>query len=79
MVGFPSLGIVWQDMENPDLRLFMKMGHGQQGVLIIEVKPNYPEYEILKPNDIILSIDGINIGNDGTGKSFFPSTRNIQL
>ncbi|XP_058197395.1 protease Do-like 9 isoform X2 [Rhododendron vialii] len=64
--GFPSLGIVWQDMENPDLRLFMKMGHGQQGVLIIEVKPNYPEYEILKPNDIILSIDGINIGNDGT-------------
>lgn len=64
--GFPSLGIVWQDMENPDLRLFMKMGHGQKGVLIIEVKPNYPEYEILKPDDIILSIDGVNISNDGT-------------
>ncbi|KAF7120039.1 hypothetical protein RHSIM_Rhsim13G0040800 [Rhododendron simsii] len=64
--GFPTLGIVWQNMEYPDLRLFLKMGHGQQGILIIEVKPNYPEYEILKPNDIILSIDGINIGNDGT-------------
>lgn len=66
-------------MENPDLRLFMKMRHGQKGVLIIEVKPNYPESEILKPNDIILSIDGVNISNDGTGKSFFPSTRNIPL
>ncbi|KAE9460743.1 hypothetical protein C3L33_07346, partial [Rhododendron williamsianum] len=68
--GFPTLGIVWQNMEYPDLRLFLKMGHGQEGIIIIEVKPNYPEYEILKPNDIILSIDGINIGNDGTGFVF---------
>ncbi|KAI8523069.1 hypothetical protein RHMOL_Rhmol13G0046000 [Rhododendron molle] len=64
--GFPLLGIKWQKMENPDLRVVMKMGHDQQGILITEVKPNYPESMILKPYDVILSIDGININNDGT-------------
>ncbi|KAE9460338.1 hypothetical protein C3L33_07758, partial [Rhododendron williamsianum] len=54
-------------MENPYLRMLMKMEHDEQGVLITEVNPNYPESVILKPNDVILSIDGINIYNDGTG------------
>lgn len=63
------LGFKWQKMENFGLRVFMKMEHDQQGVLITEVMPNYPEFEILKPYDVILSIDGININNDGTGKS----------
>ncbi|KAI8523025.1 hypothetical protein RHMOL_Rhmol13G0042500 [Rhododendron molle] len=64
--GLPLLGIKWQEMENPYLRAFMKMEHDQQGILITEVKPNYPESVILKPYDVILSIDGININNDGT-------------
>ncbi|KAF7121138.1 hypothetical protein RHSIM_Rhsim13G0038400 [Rhododendron simsii] len=64
--GLPILGIKWQKMESSSFRLFMKMGHDQQGVLITEVMPNYPEFEILKPYDIILSIDGISINNDGT-------------
>ncbi|XP_057483409.1 protease Do-like 9 [Actinidia eriantha] len=64
--GFPSLGIMWQKMENPNLRLSKKIERNEQGVLITEVKPNYPESEILRPYDIILSIDGINIANDGT-------------
>ena len=60
-------------MENPNLRLSRKIGRNEQGVLITEVKPNYPESEILRPYDIILSIDGITIANDGTGNSiFFP-------
>ncbi|KAI8523197.1 hypothetical protein RHMOL_Rhmol13G0054800 [Rhododendron molle] len=64
--GLPLLGIKWQEMENPYLRMLMKMEHDEQGVLITEVSPNYPESVILKPNDVILSIDGININNDGT-------------
>ncbi|KAF7120826.1 hypothetical protein RHSIM_Rhsim13G0033800 [Rhododendron simsii] len=64
--GLPLLGIKWQEMENTYLRAFMKMEHDQQGILITEVKPNYPESVILKPYDVILSIDGININNDGT-------------
>ncbi|KAE9460718.1 hypothetical protein C3L33_07380, partial [Rhododendron williamsianum] len=64
--GLPLLGIKWQEMENPYLRMLMNMEHDEQGVLITEVNPNYPESAILKPNDVILSIDGININNDGT-------------
>ncbi|KAG5514752.1 hypothetical protein RHGRI_035968 [Rhododendron griersonianum] len=64
--GLPLLSIKWQKMENPYLRMLMKMEHDEQGVLITEVGPNYPESVILKPNDVILSIDGININNDGT-------------
>ncbi|XP_058198641.1 protease Do-like 9 [Rhododendron vialii] len=64
--GLPLLSIKWQEMENPYLRMLMKMEHDEQGVLITEVNPNYPESVILKPNDVILSIDGININNDGT-------------
>ncbi|KAH7837262.1 hypothetical protein Vadar_011728 [Vaccinium darrowii] len=64
--GLPLLGIKWQKMENPYLRLLMNMEHDQQGVLVTEVKPNYPESVILKPYDVILSVDGTNISNDGT-------------
>ncbi|XP_058197118.1 protease Do-like 9 [Rhododendron vialii] len=64
--GLPFLGIKWQKMESSSFRVFMKMEHDQQGVLITEVMPNYPEFEILKPYDVILSIDGISINNDGT-------------
>ncbi|KAG5543072.1 hypothetical protein RHGRI_015980 [Rhododendron griersonianum] len=64
--GLPILAIKWQKMESFSLRVFMKMEPDQQGVLITEVNPNYPEFEILKPYDVILSIDGININNDGT-------------
>ncbi|KAG5543073.1 hypothetical protein RHGRI_015981 [Rhododendron griersonianum] len=64
--GLPLLSIKWQKMENPCLRMFMNMKHDQQGILITQVKPYYPESAILKPYDVILSIDGININNDGT-------------
>ncbi|KAK3033550.1 hypothetical protein RJ639_032398 [Escallonia herrerae] len=64
--GFPILGIEWQKMENPDLRVSMGMGPQQKGVRIKRVEPTAPESNALKPSDIILSFDGVNIANDGT-------------
>ncbi|KAM0936488.1 putative peptidase Do [Dioscorea sansibarensis] len=64
--GFPSLGIEWQKMENPDLRKSMGMAPDQKGVRIRRIEPTSPEFQFLKPSDIILSFDGINIANDGT-------------
>ncbi|KAI8549549.1 hypothetical protein RHMOL_Rhmol06G0033200 [Rhododendron molle] len=75
--GLPILAIKWQKMESFSLRVFMKMEPDQQGVLITEVNPNYPEFEIFKPYDVILSIDGININNDGTVP--FKRGRRIEL
>ncbi|PKA52661.1 Protease Do-like 9 [Apostasia shenzhenica] len=64
--GFPILGIEWQKMENSDLRKAMGMAPDQKGVRIRKVEPTAPESKFLKPSDIILSFDGINIANDGT-------------
>ncbi|CAB4305547.1 unnamed protein product [Prunus armeniaca] len=64
--GFPILGIEWQKMENPDLRMSMGMGPDQKGVRIRRIEPTSPESQLLKPSDVILSFDGVNIANDGT-------------
>ncbi|KAG8638828.1 hypothetical protein MANES_14G068600v8 [Manihot esculenta] len=64
--GFPFLGIEWQKMENPDLRMAMGMKPDQKGVRIRRIDPTAPESEVLKPSDIILSFDGVDIANDGT-------------
>ncbi|CAM8980589.1 unnamed protein product [Rhodiola kirilowii] len=64
--GFPILGVEWQKMENPDLRTSMGMGPNMKGVRIRRLEPTAPESHVLKPSDVILSFDGINIANDGT-------------
>ncbi|XP_011028602.1 PREDICTED: protease Do-like 9 [Populus euphratica] len=64
--GFPFLGIEWQKMENPDLRMAMGMKPDQKGVRIRRVDPTALESEVLQPSDIILSFDGVDIANDGT-------------
>lgn len=44
----------------------------QKGVRIRRIDPTAPESKVLKPSDVILSFDGIDIANDGTGEwSFF--------
>lgn len=55
-------------MENPDLRMAMGMNADQKGVRIRRIDPTSPESAVLKPSDIILSFDGVDIANDGTGK-----------
>ncbi|KAI9078027.1 hypothetical protein K1719_039952 [Acacia pycnantha] len=64
--GFPVLGVEWQKMENPDLRMSMGMGPEQRGVRIRRIEPTAPESHVVKPSDVILSFDGIDIANDGT-------------
>ncbi|KAI4352701.1 hypothetical protein L6164_006925 [Bauhinia variegata] len=64
--GFPVLGVEWQKMENPDLRMSMGMGSDLKGVRIRRIEPTAPESHLLKPSDVILSFDGVNIANDGT-------------
>lgn len=58
-------------MENPDLRSSIGMGPDQKGVRIRRIEPTAPESHVLKPSDVILSFDGVNIANDGTGQILF--------
>ncbi|KAL4581640.1 hypothetical protein LXL04_006166 [Taraxacum kok-saghyz] len=64
--GFPILGVEWQKMENPDLRMSMGMGNEHKGVRIKRIEPTAPESNVLNPSDVILSFDGVNVANDGT-------------
>jgi hypothetical protein len=54
-------------MENSDLRKAVGMKAGQKGVHIRMVEPTAPESGCLQPSDIILSFDGVDIANNGTG------------
>jgi len=64
--GIPELGISFQKVENPDMKLFYKMSGKHTGVLINKVYPGSPGEGILKPGDIILSVEGVNVASDGT-------------
>lgn len=63
--GIPSLEISWQKIENHDMRLFYRMSEEQTGVLINKVYPGSPAREILKPGDVILSVEHIDVASDG--------------
>lgn len=58
-------------MENPDLRTSMGMKADQKGVRIRRIEPTAPDSHLLQPSDVILSFDGVNIANDGTGKLLY--------
>jgi S1-C subfamily serine protease len=64
--GIPSLGISYQEMENPDLRLRFGMTENQTGVLVRKIYPDSPASGIVQSGDVILSIDGKDLGDDGT-------------
>ncbi len=64
--GIPSIGISCQKMENPDIRQSYRMTEGQTGVLITKIYLGSPARGLLRPEDVILSIDGKSIANDGT-------------
>ncbi|MCX7715810.1 MAG: serine protease [Endomicrobia bacterium] len=64
--GVPDLCIKWQSLENPDIREKYKMKKDYTGILVSQVFSVSKIYDVLKPEDIILSIDGVKIGNDGS-------------
>ena len=65
--GCGSLGLFYAALENPGMRSYFKMSPGQTGLLITEVNPltekNSPG--AIKVNDVLLSIDGYKIANNG--------------
>lgn len=67
------MGIEWQKMENPDLRKALGMKSTKNGVRIRRVEPTAPAFAQLRASDILMSFDGIDIANDGTGTDPLPN------
>jgi S1-C subfamily serine protease len=66
--GFCSLGIITARLENESFRKSLGMLNGQNnlsGLMVQDVVPTSLAKGILQPNDVVLQVDGISVGNDG--------------
>ncbi|XP_078168968.1 protease Do-like 2, chloroplastic [Carex rostrata] len=63
--GFPSLGVLLQKMENPALSECLKVPD-HEGVLVRKVEPTSSAYGVFKKGDVLVSFDGVSVGNEGT-------------
>ena len=61
--GFPSLNVTWQDMESSALRAAYGVAPNQSGVLVREIPGASHEADVLRVDDIITSIDGVQVGH----------------
>ena len=64
--GFGDLGVVTQKMQNKALRDVYHMSQDDTGVMLVDISTKSSAYGVLKEDDVLLSIDGHNINNDGT-------------
>lgn len=64
--GFCDIGIQIQLMESENIRHSLGMNNEQSGILVNKVYPLSDALNTLQKDDIITSIDGYPIGNDGT-------------
>eukprot|EP01083_Nonionella_stella_P288804 982727_1 len=66
-VGFCSLGINFQFMtDTKAIHKFFKLSTDRTGILVTKVRPSTPAFGLLRLHDVILSIDGRTVDNDGT-------------
>ena len=64
--GFPAIGIIAQDMENPGMKRRYGLADDQSGVVVNHVFHDSPAAGLIKANDVILSIEGHPIAGNGT-------------
>lgn len=64
--GFPSLGIMWQNLESEPYRLKLGLRKKQAGVAVTGVEYGSSGWGVLKEGDVIVSADKVRIENDGT-------------
>jgi S1-C subfamily serine protease len=64
--GFPELGVTTQSMEGAAARARYRMPAGKTGVLVLRVPPGAAAAPLLKAEDVLLSLDGRAVTNDGT-------------
>ena len=64
--GFPSSGIIVQNMENPGLRKKYGLAADQTGILVTNILSDSPAEGKILSGDVILSIDSHDVADDAT-------------
>jgi len=65
-VDVPSLSVRVQDLESPTLRASLGLPEGHSGVLVVAVPHGATGDGVLQAGDVIESIDGHSVANNGT-------------
>ena len=64
--GFSDLAIDYRlDCENPSVRKILEIPDDLTGIVVTQTYPNMPAWDYLKKMDVITSIEGKKISNDG--------------
>ena len=86
IAGVPALGASIQGLESPTLRKFLGMNSDQSGVRIINVARDGSAHGVFEANDVVLTIDGHKVLNDGQvpfrdhgkiGMTYYVATRQV--
>jgi len=64
--GYPELGVAYIGLRNPAMRKNLQVPADKTGVVIYYLDPYGSALQRTEPGDVILSIDGYEIDNDGT-------------
>jgi len=64
--GFPDDGVLVQTLENMALRASLSLPNNETGVYVAKVIPGTSADGLLKPGDVILSVDDHQVANDGS-------------
>ena len=64
--GWPGMGVTLQNLESPALKKFLHMPKDQFGQRVMKIQEYSIAKGILQENDVILSIDGANLADDGS-------------
>ena len=64
--GYPELGIAFMPLQNPAMRRDLRLEDGQTGIVIYHVDPYGNAVGHLRERDVLLTIDGYPIDDDGT-------------
>lgn len=75
--GFGTCGFSSQPLENAAMRFALGLRKNQSGALVRRVNPAAPSSKVLRKGDIILWVDGLEVGNDG--KVLFRGTQNERI
>jgi S1-C subfamily serine protease len=64
--GIPALGVNWQETENPALRRSLGLREDGEGVMVTRVQYASSAWDVLKPGDVLVKLDGVSISQNGT-------------
>jgi S1-C subfamily serine protease len=66
--GFPDLGLTVQYLESSAHRKYLGLPRSRRGVLVTQVHYESSCWKVLRPGDVLLTVDGERIAADGTVK-----------